>query len=127
MVEHRLTRRLACHHCGHAEPTPRLCPECQNEDSLVACGPGVERIADEVAERFPDKRTIVLSSDFPGGTERLRITPTPLHDDARVAHLGEALTETWTTLGLRFGSAAAFAPDTGSAAARPLLTAKAGG
>jgi primosomal protein N' (replication factor Y) len=54
MVEHRLTRRLACHHCGHAEPTPRLCPECKNEDSLVACGPGVERIADEVAALFPE-------------------------------------------------------------------------
>jgi primosomal protein N' (replication factor Y) len=38
----------------------------------VSCGPGVERIAEEVAETFPDKRTIVLSSDFPGGTERLR-------------------------------------------------------
>jgi primosomal protein N' len=38
----------------------------------VACGPGVERIAEEVAELFPGRRTIVLSSDFPGGTERLR-------------------------------------------------------
>jgi primosomal protein N' (replication factor Y) len=38
----------------------------------VPCGPGVERIAEEVAETFPDRRSIVLSSDFPGGTERLR-------------------------------------------------------
>ena len=30
-------------------PPPRACPECHEEDSLVACGPGVERIADEVA------------------------------------------------------------------------------
>jgi primosomal protein N' (replication factor Y) (superfamily II helicase) len=63
MVEHRLTRRLACHHCGHAEPTPRLCPECQNEDSLVACGPGVERIADEVAALFPEAKVAVVTSD----------------------------------------------------------------
>jgi primosomal protein N' (replication factor Y) len=41
-------------------------------DSLVSCGPGVERIAEEVAQLFADKRAIVLSSDFPGGTERLR-------------------------------------------------------
>ncbi|MGK6322690.1 primosomal protein N' [Sphingomonas sp. DT-51] len=63
MVEHRLTRRLACHHCGHIEPVPRLCPECSNEDTLVACGPGVERIADEVAALFPEARTAVVTSD----------------------------------------------------------------
>jgi primosomal protein N' (replication factor Y) (superfamily II helicase) len=63
MVEHRLTRRLACHHCGHVEPTPRACPECKGEDTLVACGPGVERIADEVAALFPEARTAVVTSD----------------------------------------------------------------
>jgi len=63
MVEHRLTRRLACHHCGHAEPVPRACPECSSEDSLVACGPGVERIADEVAALWPEARTAIVTSD----------------------------------------------------------------
>jgi primosomal protein N' (replication factor Y) len=63
MVEHRLTRRLACHHCGHVMPTPRACPECKEEDSLVACGPGVERIADEVTALFPDAKTAVVTSD----------------------------------------------------------------
>ncbi|MEI5685956.1 MULTISPECIES: primosomal protein N' [Sphingomonas] len=63
MVEHRLTRRLACHHCGHVLPTPRACPECKEEDSLVACGPGVERIADEVAALFPEAKTAVVTSD----------------------------------------------------------------
>jgi primosomal protein N' (replication factor Y) len=63
MVEHRLTRRLACHHCGHIEPVPRVCPECQGEDTLVACGPGVERIADEVTALFPEAKTAVVTSD----------------------------------------------------------------
>ena len=63
MVEHRFTRRLACHHCGHVMPAPKACPECKEEDSLVACGPGVERIADEVHALFPDARTIVVTSD----------------------------------------------------------------
>ena len=63
MVERRLTRRLACHHCGHAEPTPRVCPECKGEDTLVACGPGVERIADEVTALFPEAKTAVVTSD----------------------------------------------------------------
>jgi primosomal protein N' (replication factor Y) len=63
MVEHRFTRRLACHHCGHVMPAPQACPECKEEDSLVACGPGVERIADEVAALFPAARTQIVTSD----------------------------------------------------------------
>jgi primosomal protein N' (replication factor Y) len=63
MVEHRLIRRLSCHHCGHTVPTPETCPECEEEDSLVACGPGVERIADEVAALFPNARTAIVTSD----------------------------------------------------------------
>src|SRR3546814_3906697 len=49
MVEHRLLCRLQCHQCGHSMPVPDACPECQSEGTLVACGPGVERIADEIA------------------------------------------------------------------------------
>ena len=63
MVEHRLVRRLACHHCGHTEPVPRVCPSCQNEDTLAAVGPGVERIADEVTALFPDAKIAVVTSD----------------------------------------------------------------
>ena len=63
MVEHRLVRRLACHHCGHIQPVPEKCPECSNEDTLVACGPGVERIADEVALRWPEAKRAVVTSD----------------------------------------------------------------
>ncbi|MFL6780473.1 MAG: primosomal protein N', partial [Sphingomicrobium sp.] len=63
MVEHRLMHRLACHHCGHVMPPPGACPECGTEDSLVPCGPGVERIADEVAALFPDARTAIVTSD----------------------------------------------------------------
>ncbi|MBU3078317.1 primosomal protein N' [Sphingomonas quercus] len=63
MVEHRLTQRLQCHHCGHIMPPPRACPECKEEDALVACGPGVERIADEVTALFPEARTAIVTSD----------------------------------------------------------------
>jgi primosomal protein N' (replication factor Y) len=63
MVEHRLMHRLACHHCGHVMPPPKECPECGTEDSLVACGPGVERIADEVTALFPEARTAIVTSD----------------------------------------------------------------
>ena len=63
MVEHRLVRRLACHHCGHVEPVPKACPECSNEDTLVPVGPGVERIADEVKALFPEAKVAVVTSD----------------------------------------------------------------
>ena len=38
----------------------------------------------------------------PRGTERLRITPGPLHTDVQIAALADALVETWHALGLRF-------------------------
>ncbi|MDB5715565.1 MAG: primosome assembly protein PriA [Sphingomonadales bacterium] len=63
MVEHRLVGRLQCHHCGHIMVPPKNCPECKAEDSLVAVGPGVERIADEVAELFPEARRAIVTSD----------------------------------------------------------------
>jgi primosomal protein N' (replication factor Y) len=72
LVEHRFRRALMCHHCGHIERRPHACPECGAEDSLAACGPGVERLAEEAATLFPDARILVLSSDFPGGADRLR-------------------------------------------------------
>ncbi len=72
LVEHRFRRALVCHHCGHAERVPEACVACGGLGTLVPCGPGVERIAEEVAALFPERRRIVLSSDFPGGAERLR-------------------------------------------------------
>jgi primosomal protein N' (replication factor Y) len=44
-------------------PPPRACPECHEEDSLVPCGPGVERIADEVQALLPAARTAIVTSD----------------------------------------------------------------
>ena len=39
----------------------------------------------------------------PRGTERLRITPTPLHSDELLDGLKEALLETWIALGIPMG------------------------
>ena len=63
MVEHRLTRRLLCHHCGFTTPPPPACPKCGEEGMLVPCGPGVERVAEEVARILPDARVALVTSD----------------------------------------------------------------
>ena len=63
MVEHRLTRRLLCHHCGFATPPPPACPACGAADALVPCGPGVERVAEEVARILPAARVALVTSD----------------------------------------------------------------
>jgi len=63
LVEHRLSRRLACHHCGFETRPPDACPECGEPDCLVACGPGVERIAHEVEELLPEARLAIATSD----------------------------------------------------------------
>ncbi len=63
LVEHRLEGRLECHHCGLSIRPPDACPECGATDSFAACGPGVERLAEEVAARFPDARCDIMASD----------------------------------------------------------------
>ncbi len=63
LVEHRFRKQLTCHHCGFTAPVPRACPSCGEEDALIACGPGVERIAEEVVQKFPQARLALLSSD----------------------------------------------------------------
>jgi primosomal protein N' (replication factor Y) len=63
LVEHRYTGRLVCHLTGFSMPRPESCPSCGAKDSLVSIGPGVERVAEEVAQMFPDARLAVFSSD----------------------------------------------------------------
>jgi primosomal protein N' (replication factor Y) len=69
LVEHRFRGVLMCHHCGHEQKTPQSCVSCGTEDSLVPIGPGIERIAEEAAERFPDARLVILSSDMGSNTQ----------------------------------------------------------
>jgi primosomal protein N' (replication factor Y) len=72
LVDHRFRQRLVCHHCGFSMPRPHLCPNCAAEESLVAVGPGVERLQEEAAALFPDARTMVLSSDLITSIETMR-------------------------------------------------------
>jgi primosomal protein N' (replication factor Y) len=65
LVHHRLRRRLLCHHCGYSRSEPEHCPACGTIDALVACGPGVERLAEEVGSVLPAARVAIMTSDSP--------------------------------------------------------------
>jgi len=64
LVEHRARRQMVCHHCGFWIPPPSVCPQCGQTDCFAACGPGIERIAEEMALLFPDARLGVMASDM---------------------------------------------------------------
>lgn len=64
MVEHRFRGELVCHQCGETKSKPKVCPNCGVEDRFAPVGPGVERLAEEAAQRFPQARIALLSSDM---------------------------------------------------------------
>src|SRR5579885_267604 len=74
LVEHRFLATLQCHHCGHAERLPPLCPSCGAASSLTPCGPGVERLSEEMAARFPAARIAVMASDTLTGPRAIGAT-----------------------------------------------------
>ncbi|AGA65173.1 Helicase PriA [Liberibacter crescens BT-1] len=72
LVEHRSSNDLRCHQCGYVEPKRETCPECESCNCMIACGPGVERISEEVESYFPQAHIVILSSDMEGGAKRFR-------------------------------------------------------
>ncbi len=74
LVEHRFRERIMCHHCGFSLPAPDICPKCSAEGHITAFGPGIERVAEEVAERWPEVQTALLSSDLVPTLKALRAT-----------------------------------------------------
>jgi primosomal protein N' (replication factor Y) len=70
LVEHRYRGRLVCHHCGFQTGVPPRCPQCDAENSFIACGPGVERVEEEFRTLFPEARVAIASSDTLSGPEQ---------------------------------------------------------
>lgn len=62
LTYHRDIDRLICHYCGSEYPLPRVCPQCK-EPAIETIGYGTERVEDEVAKLFPDKRILRLDLD----------------------------------------------------------------
>ncbi len=63
LTEHRRSGFVQCHHCGYTKHIPEACPCCHEKGSLISCGPGVERVAEEVLTLFPSARIAEITSD----------------------------------------------------------------
>jgi len=71
LVHHLESDKLSCHHCSYSKPFPKACPSCHEEKSLAACGPGVERIALEISQKFPLARISIFASDSFASTQEM--------------------------------------------------------
>jgi len=62
LVYHKNKKKLLCHYCGYSSSLQR---KCKKDDicDFAFSGPGVEKIAEEVKTLFPNKKTIIFSSD----------------------------------------------------------------
>ncbi|MCC6597721.1 MAG: primosomal protein N' [Alphaproteobacteria bacterium] len=80
LVDHKNPHRLQCHHCGFSMRPVLICPSCEAVESFVACGPGVERIGEEVASLFPDARVLTLASDTAEDNEALKAMLSDIRD-----------------------------------------------
>ena len=59
---HKKIGKLLCHYCGHKSSLIRTCEDKKKCD-LLFCGPGIERVYEELKKIYPDKKIEVFSSD----------------------------------------------------------------
>ena len=62
LVLHAPDRRLHCHHCGHQESIPEMCPQCGDPD-LLPLGQGTQRVESALARTFPAARILRVDRD----------------------------------------------------------------
>ena len=106
---HQIEAQLRCHQCGHAEPLPGHCPECNNHDLVAVRGPGTQWVVEELSKLlvgFPVARFDRDHRDPLGGfycgqpgvvagtTALLRLPPLP-----KLSLIGVTLLEPFLTQG----------------------------
>lgn len=63
MVLHKKLNKMECHHCGAISKIHTECPDCDETDSLILCGPGIERIYEEIKKIFPEINLAMVSKE----------------------------------------------------------------
>lgn len=65
---HQSNHRLICHYCGHNEPAPDVCPNCQGLD-IIYKGIGTQKLEQELKEKFPHARLLRMDMDTTRGKQ----------------------------------------------------------
>ena len=60
--------RCVCHHCGHLEAVPHICPSCKGEN-LLPLGIGTQKVEEELTHSITDYRVIRMDLDSTSGKE----------------------------------------------------------
>tara|TARA_R110002050_G_scaffold847_7_gene6032 strand:+ start:1745 stop:3727 length:1983 start_codon:yes stop_codon:yes gene_type:complete len=72
LVYHKQSNQVQCHHCDFHYTLPNTCENCDESNSFILYGPGVERIAEELAEKLPGVPYEIISSDLLTTPKKMR-------------------------------------------------------
>ena len=90
-----LRRKLDEHRVPHYDNPSHIVPVMVGDP--VQC----KQISDQLLERYGIYVQPINYPTVPHGTERLRITPSPMHSDEDIAHLVKSLSAIWSELSLK--------------------------
>ncbi len=62
LTYHKGAGKMVCHYCGYGCRPPEVCPKCGSVE-MTAAGFGTEKVEEEIASLFPEKRAVRLDAD----------------------------------------------------------------